>query len=54
MRPGSADPPHLRTDAIERWSRVERQQHVPVMLDRVVALLAPALDHDRAVMVESA
>jgi 16S rRNA (cytosine1402-N4)-methyltransferase len=36
---------------------VEHQQHVPVMLDRVVALLAPALDHgtsDRpAVMVDA-
>ena len=26
--------------------------HVPVLLDRVVALLAPALDHDGAVMVD--
>lgn len=26
--------------------------HVPVMLDRVVALLAPALDHDGAVLVD--
>ena len=27
--------------------------HVPVLLDRVVALLAPALDHDGAVMVDA-
>src|SRR5262245_55725264 len=26
--------------------------HAPVLLDRVVALLAPALDHDDAVMVD--
>jgi 16S rRNA (cytosine1402-N4)-methyltransferase len=28
-------------------------RHVPVLLDRVVALLAPALDHDGAVMVDA-
>jgi 16S rRNA (cytosine1402-N4)-methyltransferase len=28
-------------------------QHVPVLLDRVVALLAPALDHDGAVLVDA-
>ena len=27
-------------------------RHVPVLLDRVVALLAPALDHDGAVLVD--
>src|SRR5215212_6844997 len=27
--------------------------HVPVLLDRVVALLAPALDHDGAVLVDA-
>ena len=27
--------------------------HVPVLLDRVVALLAPALDHDDAVLVDA-
>src|SRR6186713_1999114 len=27
--------------------------HVPVLLDRVVALLAPALDHEGAVMVDA-
>ncbi len=30
-----------------------RPQHVPVMLDRVVALLAPALDHPGAVLVDA-
>src|SRR6188472_661434 len=28
-------------------------RHVPVLLDRVVALLAPALDHDGAVLVDA-
>src|SRR6187397_506131 len=27
--------------------------HVPVLLDRVVALLAPALDHDGSVLVDA-
>src|SRR6476469_5306383 len=27
--------------------------HVPVLLDRVVALLAPALDHEGAVLVDA-
>ncbi|HRI97052.1 MAG TPA: 16S rRNA (cytosine(1402)-N(4))-methyltransferase, partial [Nocardioides sp.] len=27
--------------------------HVPVLLDRVVALLAPALDHEGAIMVDA-
>ena len=30
-----------------------RASHVPVLLDRVVALLAPALDHDGAVLVDA-
>jgi 16S rRNA (cytosine1402-N4)-methyltransferase len=32
---------------------METPAHVPVLLDRVVALLAPALDHEGAVMVDA-
>ena len=32
--------------------QVASQQHVPVMLDRIVELLTPALDHDGAVLVD--
>ena len=32
---------------------MDSPHHVPVMLDRVVALLAPALDHEGAVMVDA-
>ncbi|CAA9402640.1 16S rRNA (cytosine(1402)-N(4))-methyltransferase RsmH [uncultured Nocardioides sp.] len=36
----------------EREPQRRRPSHVPVLLDRVVALLAPALDHDGAVLVD--
>ncbi|PWN03574.1 16S rRNA (cytosine(1402)-N(4))-methyltransferase [Nocardioides silvaticus] len=32
---------------------MDNPRHVPVLLDRVVALLAPALDHDDAVLVDA-
>ena len=32
---------------------MDNRSHVPVLLDRVVALLAPALDHEGAVMVDA-
>ncbi len=32
---------------------MDHRSHVPVLLDRVVALLAPALDHEGAVMVDA-
>ncbi|MGI8881817.1 MAG: 16S rRNA (cytosine(1402)-N(4))-methyltransferase RsmH [Jatrophihabitans sp.] len=49
MRPAR---PHRSTDA-EEGSVTEQQRHVPVLRERVLALLAPALDGPDAVVVDA-